>query len=262
MLGSKKTDGADLLPALTEDEAKEMMGKMLVKLHAISVRMARASESIQQQIQAAGQQMEERMVRQQYVLPALTAEFKKAQEEVLDEFDVDESELEEANAEYMKNGHKELINITNKIRSIYNEFGGEIGLEGTDGDLGASPSSARVAPAAAAVPSEKLEELAIKLLTVLSEKMLENTERYIVQFKGEYGVPKTAGDFERFQQGLMVITEGVEKQLLEDNGLTQTDFQELLMRQQNNETIQKIFMQMQYRNQMILQAHGIAMQYA
>ena len=35
-----------------------------------------------------------------------------------------------------------------------------------------------------------------------------DTERYIVQFKEEYGVPKTAGDFERFQQGLMVITEG------------------------------------------------------
>jgi hypothetical protein len=269
MFGGAKKDDAKLLPALTEDETKEMMEKILIKLKIIAGKMMRAGENIKQQIQASGQDVDDLTVYRSYILPHLNVEFKKAQEEVLDEYDVDEDELKDANTEYMKDGHKGLVEITKSIRRIYKDFGGEVGeYEGLEGTQSAGSSSTKSpamssggAPQEGGTTAERMEDLAVQLLSVLADKMITNTEMYILTFKEKYGIPSTAQEFEMFQQGLMVITEGVEKQLLEEHGLDQSDFQQLLMKQSESPKIQRIFMEMQYRNQIILQSNGIQMQY-
>lgn len=187
-----------MAPALTEEETKEMMEKILTKLKMIASKMMPHIESIKQQYQAAGQDMDDKTICKMILLPHITRDFQKAQDDVLEEYDVDADELEEANSEYMKNGHKKLIEITNTIKKIYNEFGGEVdGLEEEEQD-----SPIQVAPGAST------EDIAVQLLTLLAQKMAEQTERYIITFKEKHGVPKTNKDKEMFQQGMLVISEG------------------------------------------------------
>lgn len=51
----------------------------------------------------------------------------------------------------------------------------------------------------------------------------------------------------------------VEKELLSAKGLTTTDLHQLLMKFQNSQQIQQIFLNMQIQNQRILQNYGISM---
>lgn len=52
----------------------------------------------------------------------------------------------------------------------------------------------------------------------------------------------------------------VEKSLLDECGLTESDLQSILMANQDNERVQQVFMNMQIDNQKIMRKHGIMMQ--
>lgn len=262
--GSKETND-DLEPALTEEETVHAMEQILMKLKLTATKMIRAAESIKQQMVAAGAEASDDQIMKHYILPHLSGEFKTLQSVVLDEMDIDEDDLDEANKEYIEKGNKKLLEITSKIRQIYTQFGGELEAnEEWDQEVASAGSSSLSSSSGQAsssgIDSANVEAFVAALLTGLAEKMLTSTEGFIVQFKEQYGVPKSQKEMTSFQQGLMVITEGVEKQLLEENQLSQQDFQTLLMQFQNSRQIQEIFMQMQFRNQMLLQQHGFQTQ--
>lgn len=52
----------------------------------------------------------------------------------------------------------------------------------------------------------------------------------------------------------------VEKSLLDECGLTESDLQSILMANQDNQRVQQVFMNMQIDNQKIMRKHGIMMQ--
>ena len=52
----------------------------------------------------------------------------------------------------------------------------------------------------------------------------------------------------------------VEKNILDQEGMTELEFQSVLMKHQSNQRIQEIFLSMQIENGKLLQRHGIRLE--
>jgi exonuclease VII small subunit len=87
------------------------MMSFLDKLKVVALRHKRAAESIKQQIEAQGQQIDEKQFLAGYMLPHFETALKDLQSQVFSEFDVEEDELEEAVAYYMKGGNLKLREV-------------------------------------------------------------------------------------------------------------------------------------------------------
>jgi hypothetical protein len=150
------------LPALTLKETQDILSKILERVKIISVRYARASQQIQQQVAQQGQQMSELEVNKHFVLPHFETGFQEAEEEVLgvrksrrdchsssfaqlacmsrncciqyplmcmfsnfQEFDCDSDELEEAGRYYAEKEKDEMvIELLTKLKKLHATFGG------------------------------------------------------------------------------------------------------------------------------------------
>eukprot|EP01034_Spumella_vulgaris_P022737 gene22736-28895_t len=92
-------------------------------------------------------------------------------------------------------------------------------------------------------------------------EMSKNAQQVTInEFVEKHGVPQSQKQLEMFQMGLMETAESAEKSLLDFHNLTQTDFQAILVQNQNDPELGAIFQQMQVDNQKILKKHGIMMQ--
>lgn len=186
----------DLAPAVTEDEARTMMKKILEQVKLNAPRFLRAADSIKQQIAAQGQEIEDAQIFKAFILPHLETAIRDVTQSVLDEFDVDEDELEEAVDAYVAAGDEELIHISKQLKAIYKQFGGETG------DSEGAESTAVSAKAA----EMSLDEV-VALLEELAQVMIDQSDSYCSEFVGQFGTPRSQQDFMKFQQGLMQITE-------------------------------------------------------
>jgi hypothetical protein len=171
------------------------MTKILEKLKLTAARMVRAAEGIRQQIQQQGQEIDDRRLMKMFILPHFETAFQELQDVVLDECDADEAELEEAVTYYIKQGNTDLKELSNKIRLIYREFGGEVEADAGDG----------LEPPA---PTREISlDVVIRILQMLDEKMSANIEAYIEAFKEKYGLPNSQDLVDAFQQGMMALSE-------------------------------------------------------
>mmetsp|Transcript_24982 Transcript_24982/g.42248 ORF Transcript_24982/g.42248 Transcript_24982/m.42248 type:complete len:190 (+) Transcript_24982:64-633(+) len=115
----------DLLPALTLQETQDILSKILERVKIISVRYARASQQIQQQVAQQGQQMSELEVNKNFILPHFETGFQESEDEVLAEFDCDADELEEAGRYYADKENDELVmELLTKLKRLHATFGG------------------------------------------------------------------------------------------------------------------------------------------
>jgi len=160
--------------------------------------MVNAANNIKQQLQAQGLDMEDSKIMVIYILPHFTSGYKDIKNQVLNEYDVEEYELEEATLYYMDKGDETIRETTKKIRKLYNACGGNVNLD-EDEDV-------------ASVPSKGLLpfETVLEILQVIGEITMNKTDEFIVTFKEKYGLPKDQDTAERFQQGLMSISERLE----------------------------------------------------
>jgi hypothetical protein len=266
---------SDLAPAVTEEDAKKMMKLILDKLKLLAPRLMGAAQNIKQQIQQQGQDIDDVTLMKQFILPHFDSNLKEIQDAVLEEFDVDEDELEEAVDVYIAAGDAELIDIAKSIRVLHKQFGGDVEIENEEAGGGA-----RSATAAAMGIQEVVE-----LMEELARQMLQYTDDFCGTFVDERGVPTMAdrSSMEEFQMGLMAVSQrygvwlgvclGVlcfifppvivvvlpcfvfvlpftctlraEKSLLQERGLTESDLQSLIMEHQDNRIVQEVFMGMQ-----------------
>lgn len=190
------SSSSNLAPAITEEEAAKMMGKVLeqVKLHV--PRFLRAADSIKQQIAAQGQEIEDAQILKAFILPHLETSIRDITQNVLDEFDYDEDELEEAVNTYVAAGDEELTAISKSLKAIYKQFGGEVG---DDSEEAAGPVSAKAGQMG-------LPEV-LTLLEELAQLMVDNCDSFCQEFVGKFGVPADQGTMEKFQVGLFQATE-------------------------------------------------------
>lgn len=143
-----------------------------------------------------------------------------------------------------------MIEIVNKIRRMHKEFGGE-----NDGDEGGAGATATPKAANKNIDFETVCEI----LQTLAERVGNATDAYAGAFIEQYGPPQSPDLVERFQQGMLLMSEELESSLLDGFGITQNDFQVALMAHENNPMLRQLIMQMQYQNQARLAKHGIAM---
>eukprot|EP01031_Cornospumella_fuschlensis_P034429 gene34429-41670_t len=237
---SKST--SDLAPALTEEEAREMMKAILDRTKTNVPRLLKAAENFKQQIAAQGQEVDDIQLLKALILPHLETGIKEIQEEVLNEYDADDDELEEAVNYYIEQGDEELADITKSLKTIYKQFGGDL-------------------PDEESVGSSKDFELheVVELFQELVTMIVEHTETMVKKYIKENGVPSTSMQKADFQSELASITDTAEKVFLAERGLTTTDIQQLLLKHQSEPAIQQTFMSMQFQTQRILQSHGISL---
>lgn len=241
------TSSSSLAPAITEEQARKMMNKVLEQVKLAVPRFLRAADNIKQQIVAQGQEIEDAQILKSFILPHLESTIRDITQSVLDELDYDEDELEEAVKTYVAAGDEELITITQTLKTIYKQFGGEGGDDSEETGAGSSKASEMTLPEV------------LTLLEELAQLMVDNCDTFCQQFVATFGIPSTRELLEKFQVGLFQATESSEKELLKAHGMTTTDFQAVLTKYQNEKRIQEIFYIMQMENQRVLQSHGIQM---
>lgn len=183
-----------LAPAVSEEEAKLIMNTILKNLKLLAPRLLMAAQNIRQQIQQQGGEIEDEVMMKQYILPHFGSNLKEIQEKILEEFDVDEDELEEAVNTYIANGDEELIGITKSIRVLHTQFGGDSEIE--------PPKAAKNSKAAEMGFNE-----VIALLEEMASQMLQETDDFCGKFVDEYGIPTNAQLAQEFQIGMMEMSQ-------------------------------------------------------
>mmetsp|Transcript_12367 Transcript_12367/g.27794 ORF Transcript_12367/g.27794 Transcript_12367/m.27794 type:complete len:278 (-) Transcript_12367:119-952(-) len=236
---------SDLAPAMEEEETRKIMRKILEKVQLLAPRLMNAAQNIQQQIEQGGQEIDEKTLMKQFILPHFDTNFKEIQDSVLDgDCDYYPDELEEACAFYMKEGDEELTQICKSIRAIYRQFGGDV-----DDEEDASADGGALA-------DMSVDEV-VGLMEELGKHMLQATDDYCAKFIDESGIPRTQAHLEAFQMGQMKLSQKVEKSLLKECGLSESDFQKVLMANADNVAIQHVFKNMQTENTKLMAKHGI-----
>lgn len=189
-----------LLPALTEQEAQEIMQKILEKLKLESQRMVRAAEQIKQQITAQGQEIDNATLMKTFILPHFETRFRELEMQIYDERDVEEFEVEEAVNYYINNGNNGLREICEHIKLLYKEFGGEVEEDRDE----SKNEQLSIEDGSEAMDIPQI----LQLLQALAETVNERTDDYVSEFIHENGTPTPSnGLFEDFQQGMMVLSE-------------------------------------------------------
>jgi hypothetical protein len=254
-----------LAPALTEEEATAVMTAILDSLKLTATRFLRHVEQMKQQIAAGGQSVPEKEL-MKYMLPHFETALKEIENTVYTDKDVEASEVEDAVNTYIAAGHEKLSEICQKIRLIYKEFGGELDGGEESSDMGAGVGSSGAAgekgtgSSGGSGKDVSLNDV-LEILTVLSEKIGGLTEEYVAEFIEQHGLPN--GDAEltqRFQMGMMALSEQAEKVVLEEFAISITEFQQAVMANQASPAIQQKIMEMQFENQQRMMQQGIKMQ--
>lgn len=191
----------DLLPALTEDEAKTVMEEIINSTKLVAPKLIAMGQQMQQQYKAQGQELDDETITKYILHPQFTSFLKDAQEKTLEKYNVDEDEMEDAINYYTGvGGNADLIDMRNSLRMLYKQFGGEVDEDGVDlagGEMGGS-----------AGPEGDWDEM--KLLMVvdsLKNAVISATDEFVGNFVVEQGAPASHAQVETFQLGMMAAQE-------------------------------------------------------
>lgn len=187
---------SNLAPAMEEKEAKEIMHAIMKKLKMMVPKLLNAAQNIKMQIEQQGQEIDDAAVLKHYILPHFTTNLQDIQNMVLEEFDADEDELEEAVEYYIAHGDEELASITKSIRAIHMQFGGDSELE--------VPSAT---PAKGSKAADMDVNDVIAMLKELAKQMVQYSDDFCGKFVDENGVPTDQQSMEEFQYGLMAMSQ-------------------------------------------------------
>jgi hypothetical protein len=200
MLGTS-TANSDLLPALTEEEAYDILKKIFDRLRQSSEKLMQHLPSIQQQLQSQGMDVPAATVVKSYIFPHFEMAFKEIQAEILAEADVEEYELEDAVTTYIAMGDTKLAEVSERLRMLHSAMGGE-SQEDADAAAGGSGGGNG---------DDGSEDLSLEALTHvllrLSKHMEAEMDAYCKQFIAENGPPSSAEGLQDFQAGVVAISD-------------------------------------------------------
>jgi len=246
--GSAPDDGMELAPALTEDEAVEIMKNIYERVRMVAVRMAQAAEGIKAQLAQQGQEMDDRKLMKTFIYQHFVDQLEQIQGDVLTEFDAEEVELEDAVTTYQST-EAQLKEYVQKIKALNYQFGGD--------DLSTSETEDGTGHA------EPLVEMSIdevvEVIGTLTERINDAMDDFINEFKEQHGEPDQSALGFQFQFGLMQLTEKIEKEVIENTGISQVSFQKSIETHSTHPRVQEAFMRMQMNNGQKLAEHGIQM---
>lgn len=240
------------LPALTAEITEEILHALNDKVKELAMKSVRTAEAVKQKFAAQGQQPDDAQLREHLIIPQFLKDFEGAQNEVFRTFDVDADELEEAVEWYSKEGTGDVVKLSKAIQDIYRSIGGKIEAPSTSTAVAGGNGTAN------AGKKLNLDEC-LMLLGNLANILNAKTDEYITNFKAEFGMPQDQGAFQRFQMGMVQLSEITEKQILTQCGVTEGQFRDALMSHNKEPALAEAMMLLQQQSQMILQKHGMMM---
>eukprot|EP01041_Mallomonas_annulata_P012697 gene12697-26751_t len=229
---NNQSSDSDSGPALTEQDTTKVMAAFLEKLKLVAIKHKRAADNIRQQVEAQGQQIDERQLMAGYMLPHFETALKDLTTQILEEYNIEEDELQESVAYYIKEGNLKLKEISKSVNNYYKQFGGEI-----DEEEISYPTNQKSSSSTSSNQDLSLDEFS-RVLDKLTELLSTATDGYLQAFKEKYGVPTTTEVAEQLQQGMMVISEESEMKAYESFGLNADQFNNAIAKYQATEEVQ------------------------
>ena len=244
--------GEDLAPALTEEETTQIIEVLAKAVTELGQKMLQHVQTTKAQLAQSGQQVSDDQIMQYIVSPQFLSNLSSIEEGIYDRFDITEDELEEAVEEYSVCNNI-IKSSSEKIKMMITQIGGV--KETPAGPMGGAP-----APAQGGAEAEEGSITVTDLLTAFVSAVLEATEKYTNNWVETHGPPAGPEDGQAFSNGLMQTQMAVQQQALQQFGLTEQDFQNLLMQNAENPEVQKIMAALQMGTTQILGKHGIGIQ--
>jgi hypothetical protein len=107
---------------------------------------------------------------------------------------------------YSNNGDAKLKEIISKIQLMHKQFGGVNDGSFINTSSSSSSSSSAVQAGGGSDRALSLPDL-ISLLQTLTGKVSSATDEFIIDFKERYGLPKTQDLMQKFEEGMMRLSE-------------------------------------------------------
>jgi len=245
MYGSyKSSDDVNSLPCLSAEETEMIMHALNDKVKIIMGTLQRTIDTIKQKFAAQGQQCDDAQLKEHLILPNFLKEFSNAEAEVLELFDVDSDELEDAVKHYSRLGNNVIIDLSKNIKIYYKNLGGVIETESSKSK--------------SLKDSITLEQI-LTIIDSLAHAINTRTDQYILAFMSDYGAPSNQSSLTTFNSGMAAMQGAIQQEILSSNGLTEQEFSEALMKHQTELVIQEKLTNMQRQQQLLLQKHGLMM---
>lgn len=247
-------DSGDALPALTAEETEEVLQALVSQAKELVIKSQGVEANIKQRFASQGQQCDDAQLREHLLVPTFLKDFEAAEAEVLSTFDVDADELREAAEHFTAEGSKQVEELSEAIKQCFRAVGGTVASN--------SPANrvAVAAPSAGSSGQTLSLDNVLQLLSTLASILNAKTDEYITAYKSEHGLPQDQMGFQRFQMGMVQVSEVTEKEVLVAHGLTEDGFRQALMSYKDEQAVMEVMMVIQQQSQMILQKHGMMMQ--
>ena len=197
---SQGSNDSDLAPALTEEEVIQVMTKILDSLKLKAGLMLKQFDQIREQIEAQGQRLDDEKFKKRMLLPQFEKLLQEVQNQIFDEFDVDESEVDDAVTTYIREGNNQLRDINEKIQLLYQNFGGD-----SKSSTGSGNSSISMMENSFGDKEINVTKL-IEMLELLANLTTAFTNEFVERFKSEHGLPNQQTVLQ-FQEGMMELSQ-------------------------------------------------------
>jgi hypothetical protein len=233
-------------PALSPAETRAILKAIISELGTAAESCINLAKVVQDELShMMGPMPSEEDMMRTYVFPTFREEYYKVQDRILGkEFNACDWELEEAIEEYGKDDG-EIAELAKELATILKKFGGgpqeAAGAEGGEGAEGGGGHTI----------GDVVNELANRILT--------GTNAYCQQWVDTHGIPSTQEEQGMFVMGLQEDGERAQADYIKELGIRPEDFQNLLMKSQNNPEVQQAFMQISQGIPAILKHHKLQM---
>ena len=145
-------------------------------------------------------------------------------------------------------GRGDIEDISNQIKMIYREYGGDVRIEGEDEfeDIPGGGDSSDMT----------LQDL-LTIVDEITVSMAEVTKGFINDFVAQNGVPSAPGEIMKFNSGLMSKGQEAETATLQAKGISSMQFQAVVMKNQESPELQQRFLIMQSITHKLMEEAGI-----
>lgn len=268
LLGSKQEES--LAPAIDEETTRKIMKQILEGVHLNLPGLFQYAERIKQSIAAQGQEIDDAILLKTFLLPNLENLLRQVQDKALEDFDVDEDELEEAVTEYCKQGDADLIKTSATIRSIFKRFGANIVDEEEEEEEEPAAAKASANATAETTVSKKsskkskkspskdmpLEEF-LQFMRTFQTIQLELTKSTIEDFVEEFGRQLDQTTAQLFQQRMFIAAQQAQEEITQDFGIEPETIEKLIMKYQREPAVLQLQAEFEEKTIEVMQASGL-----
>lgn len=260
--GNKDLDESDE-PCLSEAETVSIMSSFLDKLRISGQKLNDHADQFRKQAAAQGQQIDEGQLLKAFLFPNFENILVELDSHVLQEHDLEESELKHAVNHYINEGNPKLKQICKKLNQLYKDFGGELDDEEYDESTQSQVGNYMLAKdilSSASTGKGLTKEMFLQVLELLTHAIAEHANDFLTHFKTTYGNKLENENIMIFQQGFLTVQEKATAKALGASGITESEFHAAIEKFHTHREVEVAMATMQEIVPQIMAVHGFGMQ--